>query len=82
METLDFKPIVRNVKNNCLYEFVGGTKFRNLITGIEGDVPEEKAKEVFRINVEATALINEFPEIKNLIKSLNLRCDGVVGMSE
>jgi len=75
METLDFKPIVRNVKNNCLYEFVGGTKFRNLITGIEGEVSEEKAKEVFKISLDASQLINEYPLVKDLISKLNLKMD-------
>lgn len=67
--------IVRHIKTNVLYRHIGGNKFRNLITGKEGEVAEETAREIFKINVEATMIINEFPEVENLIRTLNLRLD-------
>lgn len=67
------RPIVRNIQNNDAYEFLGGNKFRNLRTGNEGDVQEEKAKDIFRFNIDATEIINEYPEVENLIKRLNLK---------
>lgn len=74
--------IVRNIFNNDLYEYVGENKFINLRTGKEGVVDDEKAREVFRINLEATQIIAEFPLVKELIKILKLRSDGVLGMQE
>lgn len=69
------KPICRNIQNNLPYEFLGGNKFRNLLTGKEGEVDDEKAREVFRFSVEATMIINEYPEVENLINTLQLRFD-------
>jgi hypothetical protein len=77
--TSDFRPICRNVQNNDYYEFLGGNTFRNLRTGKSGDVGEEKAKEVLKINVEATAIINEYPIVRELIQRLNLKHDAMVG---
>ncbi len=67
--------IVRNKNTNDLYRYLGENKFRNVRTGKEGVVDEEKAKEIFNINLEATAILNEYPEIENLIKTLNLKID-------
>lgn len=66
-------PIVRNIQNNCLYSFLGGNTFLNLQTGKKGEVNEEKAKEVFRFNIEATEMINEYPIIETMIKQLQLK---------
>lgn len=65
--------IVRNIQNNTLYRYLGENKYRNLITLQEGEVPEEKAREIFKINVEATVILNEFPEVENMINKLNLK---------
>lgn len=67
--------IVRNIENNDLYRYLGGNKFRNIRTGNEGDIGDEQAIKVFRINLEATGLCNEYPEIENLIKTLNLKIE-------
>lgn len=67
------RPMVRNIQNNDVYEFLGGNRFRNLRTGKEGDVDEAKAKEVFKFNVELTEMINEFPIIETMIQKLGLR---------
>lgn len=69
------KPVCRNIQNNDAYEFLGGNRFRNLRTGKEGEVDENKAKDVFRFNIEATELINEYPIIEEMIKVLNLKFD-------
>lgn len=69
------RPMLRNIQNNDIYEFLGGNRFRNLRTAKEGDVDEEKAKDVFKFNLEATELINEFPIIETMIKELNLKFD-------
>ena len=67
--------IVRLKKNNVPYKYLGNNKFKNLITLKEGEVVEDKAKEIFAINLDATVLFNQYPEIKNLIHTLQLRIE-------
>lgn len=65
--------IVRHIRSNMLYRYLGENKYRNLTTLQEGKVPEEKAREIFKINIEATSIINEYPEVENLINKLQLK---------
>ena len=67
--------IVRNIQNNQLYRYLGDNKFRNIVTGKEGLVEDEKAREVFKINVEATAILNEYPLVEELVEVLKLKFD-------
>lgn len=67
--------VVRNIQNNDLYRYLGNNVFRNIRAGVEGIVSEEKAKEVFKINLEATWMIEEYPQIEELISRMNLRID-------
>ncbi len=67
--------IVRNIQNDDLYRYLGENKFVNLRTGNEGVVDDEKAREIFKINLDATGILNEYPEVENLIKALNLKYD-------
>ena len=68
-------PIVRNIQNDQLYRYNGNDEFENLVTGKRGIVGEDKANKVFKFNVEATLIIEEKPEVINLIKALNLKVD-------
>jgi hypothetical protein len=63
--------IVRNIKTNDLYRYLGEDKYKNIRTGVEGVVPPEKAQESFKINLDATVILNEYPQIENLINTLN-----------
>lgn len=75
------RPICRHISNNDFYEYKGDDIFTNIRTGVSGKVDAEKAKKVFRFNLEATEIINQYPMVELLIKTLNLKCDGgVVGM--
>ena len=65
--------IVRNIITDDLYEYLGENRFVNLRTGKDGIVSDEQAQAAFRINIEATQIIMEYPNVKNLIKSLNLK---------
>jgi len=67
--------IVRNVQNDILYRYLGDNKYRNLSTGIDGIIKEDLAKKIFKINVEATEILNEYPLVEKLISSLNLKFD-------
>jgi len=75
------KPIVRHRKTSVPYEYIGENKFVNLVTLKEGFVEDEKAREVFAINAEATQIFHEFPLVKQLISSLKMKLD-VVASSE
>lgn len=68
-------PVVRHIKTNDLYRFLGGNKFRNLRTGVEGEVSDEVAQKVFKINLEATELINEYPLLEKLIRAIDLKIE-------
>lgn len=65
--------IVRHKKTNLLYEYLGGDKYRNLITGVEGEVPPELAKSIFAISLDATEMLDRYPNIRQLIESLKLK---------
>ncbi len=74
-QTLDFKPICRNVQNNDFYQYEGDNKFTNLRTGKSGIVDDEKAREIFKFNLEATSIFNEYPSVLELIQKLNMKSD-------
>lgn len=67
--------VVRNIQNNQLYRYLGDNKFRNIVTGKEGIVEDEKAREIFLINVDATGILNEYPLVEDLIEKLKLKID-------
>lgn len=67
--------IVRNTQTNILYRYLGNNQYRNLCSGVEGEIKEELARKIFKINVEATALCEEFPLIEKMIMSLKLKFD-------
>lgn len=72
---LHFKPVVRNIKSDDLYFYEGGNVFKNIRTGVSGKVKDEAAKNTFRINLEATQMLNENPCIEKLISALSLRIE-------
>lgn len=67
--------IVRHKKSNLLYKYLGGSTYENLISGVKGEVKEEIAKEIFAINLDATEMLSEYPNIELLIKSLALKIE-------
>lgn len=67
--------IVRNTQTNVLYRYLGNNRYRNLCSGVEGEINEELARKIFKINIEATFLCEEYPFVEKLITSLNLRFD-------
>lgn len=69
--------ILRNIQNNQLYGHVGGNKYVNLVTGTEGEVSEELAKKIFKINLQATKIVRDFPEVQTLISKLGLTIDNI-----
>lgn len=45
------------------------------MTGAEGEVSEDMAKKIFKINLQATKMLNDFPVIQTLITELGLTID-------
>lgn len=67
--------IVRNIQNNQLYGHIGDNRYINLVTGVEGEVPDDMAKKIFKINLQATKIVYDFPVIQTLISELGLTID-------
>jgi len=40
------------------------------------------ARDILKINVEATQIIEDYPEVENMIKVLNLKADGILGVQK
>lgn len=66
------KPVVRNIQNDQLYFFNGGNSFTNIQSGKVGEVNGELAQKIFRFNIQATEIINEYPIVEKMIKILKL----------
>jgi hypothetical protein len=64
--------VVRNIQNNQFYKYVGGSTYINVITGKSGEVPDDVAKRIFKINLDATDMFNKYPNVELLIKELEL----------
>lgn len=67
--------IVRNIQNGFLYRYLGDNKYRNIATGVEGEISEEMAQKIFKINLDMTELCEEFPNIEILINKLKLKME-------
>jgi hypothetical protein len=65
--------ILRHKNTNTLFRHVKGNIYRNLITGVEGEILPERAKEIFAISLDATALFNENENLEKLVKGLKLK---------
>jgi len=64
--------IVRNIQTNDLYRHIEDNQFKNIRTGVIGNVPPDKAQKAFQINLEATLILNSNPNIEKLINVLGL----------
>lgn len=67
--------IVRKISNDVPYRYLGNNRYRNLITGVEGEVSEEIANKVFKINLDATYFCENYPQVELLIKKLGLKIE-------
>lgn len=67
--------IVRHKKTNFLYSTEDGKSYKNLITEIEGEVPEEIQKNIFAINLDATEIFNNNSNIISLVRKLELKIE-------
>ena len=65
--------IVRNIQTNDLYRYHGNDEYTNIRSGVRGEIKPELAQKIFKINLEATELIEQYPEIEKLINKLKLK---------
>jgi hypothetical protein len=64
--------IVRHIKTNRLYRYHGKDLYTNLYSGVTGEIKPEDAKRMFRINLEATQLFEEYPIVEEMVRKLKL----------
>lgn len=68
------KPVAlaRNIDTGHIYEWEGENNFTNLSTGKSGVIPTELAAEKMVIPVYLNQLVNDNPQVYELIKKLQL----------
>lgn len=66
---------LRLKKNDDIYHHLHGCTFKNLRTGVEWEVPEDKAAEIFVIDYKSTMMINKYPILEELIFKLKLKLE-------
>lgn len=67
--------IVRHIKSDRLYRYLGNDEYVNLYTGQSGRIKPEDAQKMFVINLEMTQLISEYPLVEEMITKLKLIFD-------
>ncbi len=61
--------VVLNVWTGTTYLWLGGMKFKNLITGESGEVTKEQAKKSFKISLRLNEMVRKNPRILDLISA-------------
>ena len=69
--------ILRLRKNNDLYRHLKETKYKNLRTGVEWDIADEQAKDIFELDVQASLLFNKYPMIEDFVFKLKLKIEKI-----
>ena len=59
-------------KTGSVFRHLGGTKFRNLTTGTDGELEAEKVKTLLAIPVRLNQLVMINPKLVTLIEQFNL----------
>jgi hypothetical protein len=67
--------VLRHIKTNALYRHIAGNEYENIMTGQRGEVPEDVARKIFVINVDATGICNRYPLVEEIIKQLQLKIE-------
>lgn len=67
--------IVRNIQNNMIYRYVGNDTYVNIVTGKSGEVSPDLARSIFKISLELTEILNQYPLVEEMITKLRLLCD-------
>ena len=73
-ETSGGNPICRNITNGHVWEWLGDMKFKDLTANKSYIVQDvERAKREIKISPLTTQLLNNYPNLKELINKLHLK---------
>ena len=67
--------VLQNRKTNDYYLYLGKNRYRNIYTGVEGEIEPSKAQRIFVKLDAATVILEENPNIELLIRTLNLKIE-------
>lgn len=67
--------ILRNIQNDFLYRHIEGDIYKNIATGVQAEIPPDIATKFLRLNVEATMMLNKYPNLEVLINKLKLKIE-------
>lgn len=67
--------VLRNIQNDILYRHIEGDIYRNLATGVQAEIKPEIATKYLKLNVEATKMLNSYPNLEILIEKLKLKIE-------
>ena len=67
--------VLKNVQNLDLYRHIKDNTFKNLRTGVEGEIPEELTNKILTIDFNATMLFNKYPLLEELVFKLKLKIE-------
>lgn len=67
--------VVRHINTNRLYKYHGNDEYTNLFTGVRGKITPEQAQNIFKISLEFTDILHQYPLVEEMIIKLKLVCD-------
>ena len=67
--------ILKNIQTNNLYRHIKGNTFKNLSTGVEGEIPKELANKILVIDYKASMMFNKYPLLEELVFKLKLKIE-------
>ena len=69
--------ILRLKKNDNLYRHIEGSKYKNIRTDVVWEIPDEQAKDVFELDVQASLLFNKYPLLEEMVFKLKLKIEKI-----
>ena len=67
--------VLINSKTQDLYRHIKGNIFKNLRTGVTGEIPEELANKILVIDYKASMMFNKYPLLEELVFKLKLKIE-------
>ena len=67
--------VLINSKTQDLYRHIKGNIFKNLSTGVEGEILEELANKILVIDYKASMMFNKYPLLEELVFKLKLKLE-------
>ena len=67
--------ILKNIQTGDLYRNIEGNTFKNLRTGVSGDIPKELTNKILHIDYNASMILNKYPHLEELIYRMKLKIE-------